>query len=164
MPPWLSGFPPQPFLITNSSLTFPQSVSPLSTVALALGSLPPQTPAPRHCTFQGTRVPVRSMHGCSKDCLILIPVRLPQISCFTLSLKYFSSDSDNFPTVGIETLLQFPHPPRVGPVLLILLFFPIVPSSYRVLCGSICSFLQVRSSFMLSAGVLHALLCLKVYS
>ena len=28
-----------------------------------------------------------------KDCLILIPFRLPQISCFTLSFKCFSSDS-----------------------------------------------------------------------
>ena len=104
------------------------------------------------------------MYGCGKDCLILIPFRLPQISCFTRRLKCFSSDSDNCPTVGIRTLLQFPHPPRVGPVLLILLFFPIVPSSYRVLCGSIYSFPPVRSSFMLSAGVLHSLLCLYVYS
>ena len=36
----------------------------------------------------------RSVYGCSKDCLILIPFRLlPQISYFTLSLKCFSSDS-----------------------------------------------------------------------
>ena len=98
-------FPPQPFLITNASLTSPLSVSPLSTAALTLGSLhPPQTPAPRHCTFQGTRVSAWSMYGCGKDCLILIPVRLPQISCFTLSLKYFSSDSDNWPHVGIRPL------------------------------------------------------------
>ena len=39
-----------------------------------------------------------------------------------------------------------------------------VPSSYRVLRGSICSFPLVRYSCPLSAGVLHALLCLKVYS
>ena len=64
------------------------------------------------------------MYGCGKDCLILIPFRLPQISCFTLSLKYFSCDSDNCPDVGIRSLLQFPHPPREGPVLLILLFSP----------------------------------------
>ena len=63
------------------------------------------------------------MYGCGKDCLILIPLRLPQISCFTLSLKYFSSDSDNCPDVGIGPLLQFPHPLRVGPVLLTCLFF-----------------------------------------
>ena len=163
--PWLPGFPPQALPTTISSFTSLWSVSLLSTAALTLGLLHnPLSPAPSHCPFQETHVPAQRMYGCGKDCLILIPVRLPQISCFTLSLKYFSSDSDNFPTVGIETLLQFPHPPRVGPVLLILLFFPIVPSSYRVLCGSICSFLQVRSSFMLSAGVLHALLCLNVYS
>ena len=47
------------------------------------------------------------MYGCGKDCLNLIPFRLPQISCFTLSLKCFSSDSDNFPDVGIRPLLQF---------------------------------------------------------
>ena len=68
------------------------------------------------------------MYGCGKDCLILTPFRLPQIRWFTLSLKYFSSDSDNCPAVGIRPLLKFPHPPRVGPVLLILLSFP--PSSF----------------------------------
>ena len=62
--------------------------------------------------------------------LILIVFRLPHISCFTLSLKYFSSDSDNCPAVGIRPLLQFPHLLRAGPVLLTLLFFPLVPSSY----------------------------------
>ena len=49
---------------------------------------------------------------------------LPQISCFTLSLKCFSSDSDNCPAVGIGPLLQFPHPWRVGPALIILFCFP----------------------------------------
>ena len=71
-----------------------------------------------------------SMNGCVKDCLSLIPFRLPQISCFTLSLKCFSSDSDNCPTVGIGPLLQFPYPPRAGLVLLTLLFSLLVPSSY----------------------------------
>ena len=64
-----------------------------------------------------------------EDCLVLIPFRLPQISCYPLSLKCFSSDSDNCPDVGIRPLLQFPHPLRTGPVLLTLLFFPLVPSS-----------------------------------
>ena len=40
-----------------------------------------------------------------KDCLILIPFRLSQISCFTLSLKCFSSDSDDCSNVGIGPLL-----------------------------------------------------------
>ena len=56
--------------------------------------------------------------------MILIPFRLPQISCFTLSPTCFSSDSDNCPDVGIRPLLQFPHLPRAGPVLITLLFPP----------------------------------------
>ena len=72
------------------------------------------------------------MYGCGKDCLSLIPFRLPQISCFILSLKCFSSDSDNCPAVGIGPLLHFPHPPRAGLALLTLLFFILVPSSYWV--------------------------------
>ena len=45
-----------------------------------------------------------------------------------------------------------------------LLFSPLVPSSYWVLRGSIYYFPLVRYSCLLSAGFLHALLCLKVYS
>ena len=68
------------------------------------------------------------MYGCGKDCLSLIPFRLPQIGCFTLSLKCFSSDSDSCrDDVGSGPLVQFPHPLRAGPVLLTLLFFPLVP-------------------------------------
>ena len=87
-----------------------------------------------------------------------------RFAVFTLSLKCLSSDSDNCPDVGIGPLLQFPHLPRAGPALLTLLFFPLVPSSYRVLHDSVYSFPLVRYSCLLSAGVLHALLCLKVYS
>ena len=75
-------------------------------------------------------IPVWSLYGCGKDCLILIPFRLPQISCFTLSLKCFSSDSDSCPDVGMGPLLQFPYLLRAGPILLMLLSFPLVPSSY----------------------------------
>ena len=49
------------------------------------------------------------MYGCGEDCLVLIPFRLPQISCYPLSLKCFSSDSDNCPDAGIRSLLQFPE-------------------------------------------------------
>ena len=116
------------------------------------------------CPFQETHIPAQHMYGCGKDCLILIPFRLPQISCFTLSLKCFSSDTDNGPDVGIGPLFQFPHPPRVGLVLLTLPFFLLVPSSYQVLHGSIHSFPVIRYSCPLSAGVLRAPLCLKVSS
>ena len=78
-------------------------------MALTLGLLHnPQTPARSRCAFQGTFIPAWGVYGCGKDCLILVLFRLPQISCFTLSLKCFSSDSDNWPTVGIGPLLQFP--------------------------------------------------------
>ena len=66
----------------------------------------PSTPAPSHCAFEGTCFPVQGMYDCGKDCLILIPCRLPQISCFTLSLKCFSSDSDNCPDVGLDPCLS----------------------------------------------------------
>ena len=72
------------------------------------------------------------MYGCGKYYLLLIPFRLPQISCFNLSLKCFSSDSDHCPDVEAGHMLQLPHPPRAGPVLLTLLFHPssfVLPSS-----------------------------------
>ena len=96
--------------------------------------------------------------------VILISFRLPQINCLTLGLKCFSSDSDHCPDVEAGPLLQFPHPLRAGPVLLTLLLFPLVPSSYGVLHGSIYSVPLVRYSCLLSAGVLHAVRRLKVYS
>ena len=61
--------------------------------------------------------------------------RRPQVSCFRLSLKCFSPDSDNHPAVGIGPLLQFPHLLRGGPVLLTLLFFPLVPSTTEFCVG-----------------------------
>ena len=118
---------------------FPPQSPPSHPLDLSLRS--PQQPLPWDCStipkfqlpaFQGTCVPVWGMYGCCKDSLILIPFRLPQISCFTLSLKCFSSDSDNCPDVGIRPLLQFPHLPKAGPMILKHwknrgLFFPLVP-------------------------------------
>ena len=109
-------------------------------------------------------VPVQGMYGCGKDCLILIPFRLSQISCVTFSFKCFSSDSANCPDVGIWPLLQFPDLLRAGPFPLTLLFFPLVPLNPTSLHGSIYSFPLVKYSCLLSVGVLHVLLCLKVYS
>ena len=80
------------------------------------------------------------MYGGSKDCMILIPFRLSQISCFTFSLRSFSSDPSYCPDVGIGALLQFPHLLRASPVLLTLLFFSLVPTSYRVLHDTMYSF------------------------
>ena len=132
-------------------LTSPQSISPQSTRALALGfySTMPKLQLPELQLVRGTSIPVLYMYGCGKGCLILTPFRLPQISYFILSFKCFSCDSDNCPTVGIRPLLQFPHPLRAGPIPLTLLFSPLVPSSYRNLC-SIKSFPLVRYSCLFS--------------
>ena len=70
----------------------------------------------------------------------------------------------NCPDVGIIPLLQFPHPLKACPILLTPLSFSLDPLSYRVLHGSVYSFPLVTYSCPLSAGVLHALLSLKVYS
>ena len=130
----------------------------------ACPGITPHSPNSSCCTFQQTLIPVHGMYGCGKDYLILFPLRLPQISCFTLTLKCFSSDLDNWPNVEIRPLLQFPHLLRAGPVLLTVLFSLLIPLFYQVLSCSIYYFLLVRYSRPLSAGVLHALLCLKVYS
>ena len=66
------------------------------------------TPAPSCCAFQRICVPVGGMYGCGKDCLILIPFRLPQISCFTLSLKCFSSNSVSAPMWGSDPCFSSP--------------------------------------------------------
>ena len=52
--------------------------------------------------------PCRGMYGCGKDCLILFPFRLPQISCFTLSLKCLSSNSDVALIWGSDPCLSSP--------------------------------------------------------
>ena len=72
----------------------------------------------------GMQVPVQGLYGCSKDCLILIPFRLPQISCFTLSLKCFSSDSWTPASVPPPAEGRSSPNPNNTPV------FPVVPSSY----------------------------------
>ena len=66
-----------------------------------------------------------------------------------------------FPQCGIRPLL---HPLRADSVLIKLLFFHPVLSSYWVLRGSIYSFPLVRYSCLLSADVLITRLCLKVYA
>ena len=157
--PWLPTFLPQAFPITVPSLTASWSVPLQSTAALTLGLLHnPSTPAPGCCSLREANVPFWSLYGCGKDCLILIPFRLPQISCFTLSLHCFSSDSDNCPSVGAGPL---PAEGRSSPT-----NTSVSPASFlcpTVLRGSIHSFLLVRYCCSFSAGVLPELLCVEAY-
>ena len=135
---------------------FPPQSPPPGPLNLSLCSQ--KQPSPRDCStvpklWLPAAVPssilLQGMCGCGKDCRILIPFRLPQISCFPLSLKCFSSDSDNCPDVRISPLLQFPYPPRAGPVPLV---FP--PSSFILQ-----SFVWFYTFFSTGQVLLAALSC-----
>ena len=65
------------------------------------------------------------------------------------------------PMWGSDLCFSSPYQLRAGLVLWTLPFFPLVPSFYRVLCGSIYSFPLIRYSYPLSAGVLYALLSVR---
>ena len=77
-------------------------------------------PQSLNSSFQPLHLP-EDLHPCpgsfwlQQELSVLIPFRLPQISCFTLSLKCFSSDSDNCPDVGIRPLLYPPAEGRCNP-------------------------------------------------
>ena len=114
----MPGFPPQ---------TFPTKSPPSHPLHLSLHSqqqpLPwdcattPKLQFPAAATSRRLGVTVRGWYGCGKNCLILIPFRLPQISCFILSLKCFSSDSDSCPQCGnqIPALVSPPAEGRSSP-------------------------------------------------
>ena len=134
LPPCFHGCPA--FLHRHFPPQFPSS-HPLD-----LSLCGQQQPSPWDCSiipkFQlPAAAPSRGPASLSWVCMAavgtvaLILFRLPQISCFTPSLKCFSSDSDNCPSVGIGPLLQFPHRTSAGPVLPTLLSPPssfILPS------------------------------------
>ena len=84
------------------------------------------------------------MYGCSKD-WFSFHLGCHRSGCFTLIVKCFSFDSDSCPDVGFGLLLQFPHTPRAGLILLTFLFCP-----YFLLCSSIYSLPLVRYSCLLS--------------
>ena len=133
--PWLLDFPPQAFATMISSLTsawlyfhsqqqfllWYYSTIPKLQLAAAAPSKGPESLS--RVYMAAARTVWFSFHlGCHR----------PAVS---LNLKCFSSDSDNYPNVGTGPLLQFPHLLRAGPVLLTLLFFPLVLLSYQVLYG-----------------------------
>ena len=158
----LPSFLPQAFATTISPLTSLGAVSMQSIAGLTLRLLHNlYAPASIDCAFQGTHIPVAAA---KIVCVILISFRLSQIICFTLSLKCFPFVPNNCPNVAIWTSASVPSPtkgrssPTNSPL------FLLFPSSYRPLHGSIYFFPLVRYSYLLSAGILQALLCLKVYS
>ena len=105
------------------------------------------------------------MYGCGKDCLTLIPFRLSQISCFTLSLKCFSSDLDNSPDVGIGPLLQFPQLPRAEDLAVIYVreCLPMFSSrSFIVSCLTFRSFIHFEFIFVYGVRKCSSFILLQV--
>ena len=115
----------------------------------------PSTPAPSSCAFRGTCLSVQGMYVART--VTLLPFRLPQISCSRSALNVspltqtvawlWGSDpaSVSLPAEGRSSPANTPG-------------FPFLPTSYRVLHGSLFSFPWVRSSYRLWTGVLVALL------
>ena len=156
------GFLPQAFPTVIPSLTSPRAASLPSKAwdcpPVPMLQLPAVVLSRGLESLSGVRMAAERI-----VCVIFIPFRLSRISCFTLSLKCFSSVPKNCLDVEIRPLLQFPHPPRQGPIPHTLLFSPLLLSSYWILHGSMYSFPVVRYSCLLSVG-LQDLLCLKVNS
>ena len=136
-----------------------------STAALALGLLQrPSTAAPSRCPTQAASAPVCKMHAAARTVWFSFHLGCHR-SAVSLSALNISPLTQTVARMwGLDLLLLSPHPLRAGPVLLTLLFFPPAPSSSWVLHGSVYSFPLVRYSWPVSAGVLHALLYLKVHS
>ena len=117
-------------LSISNDLISPGSISAQSTAALSLGlSTSPKLQLPATVPSQGTSVPVQGMYGCGKDTLILIPFRLPQITCFSLSCKCFSSTQTIAVMCGSEPCFSSPTPGgRFSPA-----NTPVVPPSSFIL-------------------------------
>ena len=158
---WLSspGIP-----TTISSLTLPdpflhsqQQLLPWDCPTIPKLQLPAAVPS------RGPASLPRVCMGCGKDCLILIPFSCHR-SVVSLSALNASPLTQTIAPLWGSAPDSAPPPLGAGPVLPTRLLFPLVPSSYPGWLGSIYSFPLVRYSYPLSAGVLQALLCLKMCS
>ena len=125
------GIPSQTFPTTISSLTYHQSVFLQLTAARGLLQNP-QTPASSCYVLYRTRIPVWGVYGFRKTVWFSFQLGCHR-SAVSLSLQCFLSDPDNYSNVGIGHLLQSSHILRAVTVLLTLVFFHLVPLSYRVL-------------------------------
>ena len=150
---------------------FPPQSPPSCPLGLSLHSQ--QQPLPWDCcTIPMCQLPAvvtsREPASLSRVCMAAAGiVWLFHLGCYRSAAAFSASNVS--PLTQTTALMWgsdfcFSSPTRWRQVLLTLLFSPLVPSSYRVLCGSIYSFPVVRYSCQLSAGVLQALLSLKVFS
>ena len=119
LPPWLPGLPPKAFPATISSLMSPWACQQQSSPCFPIPML--QLPA-TEC-FRG----LESLAGVCRAAARIVWFSLhsechKSAASLSDSVRCFPSAPNNFPDVGILPLLQFPQPPGIGPVLLILLF------------------------------------------
>ena len=159
---WLSS------LISRQSVSFPshphspslcsqQHPSPWDCPTIPKLQLPAAAPSRGPVSLSGIRMAVArtiwfSFHlGCHRSAVSLSALNVFPLIQTVAPMWRFD------PCLSSPTRLNRSSPTNT-PV------FPPVPSSYRVLHGSIYSFPLLRYSCLLSAGVLHSLLCLKVYS
>ena len=164
MLPWLPSFPPQAG-VSHHSLILPH-IPLIHLSAVNSSPHPGITPHSPNSSSQplhlpGDPCPSLGYVWLCKDPLILIAFRLPRISCFTLGLKCFSLTQTIAPVWGLAPAsVQL----KAGPILLTLLF----PASFlhpaEFYVGLYIFFPLLRYPCPLSAGVLHAALCLKMYS
>ena len=143
-PPWSPPLHP-----LNPSLCSQQQPSSWSCSTIPKLQLPATVPSRGPAFLSGTCIAVArtvwfSFHlGCHRSVVSLLALNV-------------------FPLTQTIALLWGSDPCRSSPTNTPL--SPVVPLPYWVLHGSIYSFPLVRYSCLLSASVLHALLCLKVYS
>ena len=96
--------------LSSTSISHHNLLPPISSIHLSIvNSSPCPGIAPQSLNSSSQPLCHLGHVWLQQGCLILIPFRLPQMGCFTLSLKCFSSDSDNCLDVGIGILPQFPH-------------------------------------------------------
>ena len=152
---------------------FPSQSPPSHPLNLSLHSQ--QQPSPWDCStipklqFPAA-LPCRTAASCL-ECMAAV-----RTVCFSLQLGFHRSAASLL-DLNVSPLTQiiapmwgsdpcFSSPTHQGQVqsLLTLLFSPLVPSFYCFFRCSVCSFPQVRYSCLLSAGVPHAFVCVKVYS
>ena len=105
--PWLPGFPPQAFPTTTLICLSAVNSSPYPGIA-------PQSlnSSSQSLHLPGDWCPFWGMYGCSKDCMILIPFRLPQIAVSLEALNVSPLTQTIAPMCGARTPASVPPPTK----------------------------------------------------
>ena len=152
-------FPPQspPSHPLDPSLRSQQQPSPWDCSKIPKLQLSTAVPSREHVSLSGVCM------AAARTVWFLFHLTCHRSAVSLSALNVFPLTQTVAPMWGLDPCFSSPtHPGRSSPNNTFA--FPLVPSSYQVLHGSIYSFPLVMYSCPLSADVLPALLCLKVYS